>query len=150
MDDPVVQAVRYWDFAATPPNGSNDPDYTVGVRMARLRGGRAVIQDVQRMRGTPHDVEALVVRTAAADGPRVKVLIEQEPGSSGVFTVNYYARRLMGYPMRAVRPDKKKAVRAAPYASAAEAGNVLSCRAGGSVPSSMSMSVRPRGGQGPR
>lgn len=125
VDDPVVQSVRYWDFAATPPNGSNDPDYTVGVLMSRLRGGRAIIRDVQRMRGTPNDVEALVLRTAATDGVRVKVMIEQEPGSSGVMTVNYYQRRLMGYPVRAVRPDKKKAVRAAPYASAVQAGNVL-------------------------
>ena len=77
------------------------------------------------MRGTPNDVEALVLRTAAADGPRVKVLIEQEPGSAGVTVVNYYTRRLMGYPVRAVRPDKKKEVRAAPYASAVQAGHVL-------------------------
>ena len=125
VDDPVVASVRYWDFAATPPTGTNDPDYTVGVRMGRLRGGRVVIQDVQRMRGTPNDVEALVLRTAAADGPRVKVLLEQEPGSAGVTVVNYYSRRLMGYPVRAVRPDKKKEIRAAPYASAVQAGHVL-------------------------
>jgi predicted phage terminase large subunit-like protein len=54
----------------------------------------------------------------------VKILLEQEPGSAGKTVIDYYTRRLMGYPVRAVRPDKKKEVRAAPFASACEAGHV--------------------------
>ena len=124
----VVQRVRYWDFAATPPDGTNDPDYTVGVRMGRLANGTAVLEDVVRMRGTPQSVEALVLRTAAVDGRSTKVMLEQEPGSAGKAQVDYYTRRLMGYPVRVVRPDKKKEVRAAPFASAVEAGNVWTLR----------------------
>lgn len=124
VDDPVVATVRYWDFAATPPNGANDPDYTVGARLARLRSGTVVVQDVQRLRGTPQEVEALVLRTAAADGRNVKVMLEQEPGSAGVQVMSYYTRRLMGYQVRPVRPTKAKEVRAGPFASAAQAGHV--------------------------
>jgi len=121
----VVERVRYWDLAATPPDGRNDPDYTVGTRMARLADARVVVEDVQRMRGTPQSVEALVLRTAAVDGRATKVYMEQEPGAAGVAQMNYYSRRLMGYQMRAVRPDKKKEIRAGPFASAAEAGNIV-------------------------
>ena len=78
--------VRWWDFAATAVSTTrkNDPDYTVGVRMARTPDGRIYVEDIRRVRTTPAGVEALVLQTAQLDGPGVATWIEQEPGSSGV------------------------------------------------------------------
>lgn len=121
----VVQTVRHWDFAATPPSVANpDPDWTVGARLSRLRDGAVVVEDIIRLRGTPQDVERQVLAAAKADGHRVRIALEQEPGASGVQVLDYYRRRLLGYAVDPIRPDKKKEVRAAPFASAVQAGNV--------------------------
>ena len=62
---------------------------------------------------------------AQMDGRRTEIGMEQEPGSSGVMTIDYYRRKiLVGYDFR---PDKKvgdKQTRANPVSSAAEAGNI--------------------------
>ena len=121
----LTKATRYWDLAATPPNGSNDPDWTVGVKMATADDGRFWILDVRRLRGSPHDVEATILQTAAVDGPGTRVVIEQEPGASGKHLIAYYTRILAGYPIRGEPSVGNKKVRAAPFASQAEAGNVM-------------------------
>ena len=121
----LTKITRYWDLAATPPNGTNDPDWTVGVKMATADDGRYWILDVRRLRGSPHDVEATILQTAAVDGAGVRVVIEQEPGASGKHLIAYYARILAGYPIRGEPSVGNKKVRAAPFASQAEAGNVM-------------------------
>jgi predicted phage terminase large subunit-like protein len=51
--------------------------------------------------------------------------MEQEPGSSGVGQIDYYARQVLnGYPFWGVKSTGPKAERAVPVSSAAEAGNV--------------------------
>ena len=57
MQDGNLQ-VRAWDLAATAGTGGNDPDWTVGIKVGRTRTGRFIILDIQRFRGTPHDVES--------------------------------------------------------------------------------------------
>ena len=119
-----ARSVRYWDLAATEAKPGKDPDWTVGLRMAE-RTGVFYIEDVRRARATPMGVEALVRQTAELDGRGVAIYMEQEPGSSGVNTIDHYAREvLVGFAFRGVKTTGSKLLRASPLSAAAEAGNV--------------------------
>ena len=86
------------------------------------------------MQGTPADVEARVRQTAMMDGPSTLVVIEQEPGASGVNTIhNYVTRILPEFTVRGQRASGSKVERAGPVSSQAEVGNVRLLR-GGWVP----------------
>lgn len=114
-----ARTVRYWDLAA-----SKEGDYTVGALVAEVRGVYYVI-DMQRLRETPGQVEALVKQTANLDGVETPIVIEQEPGSSGLNTIDHYARDVLkGYNFRGDRVTGDKRTRAGPLSSASEAGNV--------------------------
>ena len=128
---PSVQTVRYWDLASTEPQkAGDDPDWSVGVLMQRSKEGLYHILDVRRMRGTPAKVEALVRHTAEEDGKKVRIWMEQEPGSSGVNTIDHYRRVVLpGWGFRGERPTGDKAERAHPLSSMAEAGKVRLVRA---------------------
>jgi len=118
-----AKRARYWDLAATSQSGSNDPDWTVGLKLA-WHAGIFYVEDVVRLRGTPAEVERAITHTARDDGARCRQVVEQEPGSSGKAMVAYYVRQLSGLPVTGWRPSGPKEVRADPVASQAEAGNV--------------------------
>ena len=118
------QRVRYWDFAATEQKEGVDPDWTAGVLMA-VEDGAYQVQDVQRFRVGPAEVEVRVRSQAEIDGSNVQVCIEQEPGSAGVIATDHYARHvLQGYDFRGVRSTGSKSERARPLASAISNGLV--------------------------
>lgn len=115
---------RYWDKAATAPKQGKDPDYTVGARLATFNG-QIWIEDIKRIRAAPPQVEALIKQTAQTDGVSTPIYMEQEPGSSGVESIDHYAREvLFGYNFHGVKTTGPKAERASPVSSAAEAGNI--------------------------
>ena len=117
--------VRYWDLAATEPKAGRDPDWTVGLLMAKTVAGIYYVCDVRRMRGSPLEVENLIRQTALLDGVGVPINIEQEPGASGKAIIDYYRRKVIPeFHMRASKPGQSKRVRAGPISSHAEAGNV--------------------------
>lgn len=120
-----AQRCRYWDKAATKPKDTNkDPDYTVGARLA-VKDGQVWIEDIKRVRAAPPQVEALIKQTAQTDGKAIPIFMEQEPGSSGVDSIDHYTREvLFGYTFRGVKSTGPKAERASPVSSAAEAGNI--------------------------
>ncbi len=118
-----MSMLRYWDLAATPKKPTNDPAWTAGGKMG-MHKDIVYIADVRRMRGDPGSVQQFVKQTAALDGVPVDIVMEQEPASGGVNTIDAYAKLLAGYTFR---PDKKKIDkigRAGPLASYAKAGNV--------------------------
>ena len=120
--------VRRWDLAASEARPGADPDWTAGVLLA-WKDGRAWVVDVRRERLSPRGVELLVRATAERDGPQVPVLLEQEPGSSGLAVVDHYRRGVLaGYAAHASRVTGSKVQRAGPFAAAVEAGNVLLVR----------------------
>jgi predicted phage terminase large subunit-like protein len=134
---PVVQlerdtetTVRAWDLAATGSTGRNDPDWTVGVKLSREKTGRYNILDVVRIRGTPRQVEELIVSTAEQDGTKVIVAIPEDPGQAGKSQMSYLTRQLAGFHVISSRETGSKATRAMPLASQVEAGNVSIVRAG--------------------
>jgi predicted phage terminase large subunit-like protein len=124
----VARSVRFWDLAATEARKGADPDWTCGA-LVSMHDGRYYIRGIRRTRSTPGSVEALVKQTAELDGHAVDIYMEQEPGSSGVNTIDGYQRRVLtGYSFRGVRSTGPKELRANPVSSAAEAGNVLLVR----------------------
>ena len=118
------QRVRYWDLAATEQKEGVDPDWTAGVLMA-VEEGAYQVQDVQRFREGPAEVEVRVRAQAQIDGPSVPVRIEEEPGSAGKIVSDHYARHvLQGRDFRGVRSSGNKAERARPLAAAISNGLV--------------------------
>ncbi len=115
--------IRYWDKGATV-----DGDYTAGVLLA-FTDGIFYIEDVVRGRWTSHERNLIMLKTAQADGVKVRVRLEQEPGSSGVDSVKEIIRMLVGFAVAADRVTGDKGVRAEPFAAQAEAGNVKMVRA---------------------
>jgi predicted phage terminase large subunit-like protein len=120
----TVRLARFWDMAATEPKLNRDPDYTVGALVGETKGISYII-DIKRIRKPPPQVEALIKQTAQTDPPNTRTYMEQEPGSSGVGQIDYYARQVLhGHSFWGVKSTGPKAERAVPVSSAAEAGNV--------------------------
>ncbi len=115
--------VRYWDKGATV-----DGDPTTGVLMAR-HGGLFYVEDVKRGWWTSYERNQVMLSTAQADGASTIIHVEQEPGSSGIDSIQEIVRLLAGYGIRADRVTGPKEVRAEPFAAQAEAGNVRMKRA---------------------
>jgi predicted phage terminase large subunit-like protein len=128
-DHDAEATVRAWDLAATGSTGRNDPDWTAGIKLSREKAGRYTIVDVVRIRGTPRQVEELMVNTAQKDGPRVIVAIPEDPGQAGKSQMSYLTRQLAGFSVISSRETGSKATRAMPLASQVEAGNVSIVRA---------------------
>jgi predicted phage terminase large subunit-like protein len=125
----VVQRIRRWDLAATPPSETNkDPDWTVGIRMAKTRDGLYVIEDIVRIRESPGVVEQTIKNTAAADGPTVTVSIPQDPGQAGKSQSRSLATLLAGYPFTSRPETGDKVTRQKPFSAQVEAGNVAILR----------------------
>jgi predicted phage terminase large subunit-like protein len=113
------QRVRYWDTAATADGG----DYTVGVLLVRHKAIYTV-EDVVRGQWSVGQRNDVIHQTAQLDGQKVKIMLEQEPGSSGVAAVQALIEKLAGYNVRTERVSGSKALRASPFAAQAEGGNV--------------------------
>ncbi len=117
--------VRAWDFAASSTLHTRNPDWTVGVLMAKTKEGRYVILDVVRCQGEPSTVERLVLETAARDGKGVSISIPVDPGSSGKSYAAFLARELAGYDVHTSRETGTKIARATAFIAQANSGNVL-------------------------
>jgi len=108
----VIKTIRYWDKAGTV---NKESAYTVGVRMSHLTNNRWIVEDVKRGRWGTHERESVIRQTAEADGTRVEIWEEQEPGSSGKESAEGTIRNLAGFRVYAERPTGEKAHRADPY-----------------------------------
>jgi predicted phage terminase large subunit-like protein len=129
--DQIISTIRFWDFAATEEKKTNkEPCYTAGCKMSKTKNGQYIISSMIRERKEPAYLEALVRQTADMDGKQVPIYAEQEGGSGGKITISHFHRNVV--------PDfvfsgastngKSKLERAAPFASQAEAGNILLLR----------------------
>ncbi len=129
--DAPLRLVRYWDLASTKKSSSRrKPDYTVGILVGKDPENRIYILDVKRMQESPNEVMDASRAAARDDGLKTQIVIEQEPGSSGVFTINYFVTKvLMGYAARGARTTGSKYERAKPLSAQAEVGNVYVMRA---------------------
>ena len=125
-----AKRVRYWDFAGTDPkkrSGRNkrEPDFTVGFKLAHYQG-MYWIEDIIRFQKKPHEIEQAVKAAAELDGHSCAIRLEQEPGSSGIITVDHYARNVLaGYDFQGVVSTGSKVERARAASAAAQAGRVM-------------------------
>ena len=120
-----LQSVRYWDLASTEKTESNDPDWTVGLRMHGSRiGGAYYISDVVRLRESPMKIESAIKNTASRDGKSVKIGLPQDPGQAGKGQAAYFVRQLAGFRVATARESGDKVTRFGPFSSQAQAGNV--------------------------
>lgn len=111
--------VRAWDFGATAGGG----DWTVGAKLG-VREGRPIVADVVRIQGSPEDVERTLLATAQRDGRGVTVNLPQDPGAAGKAHVQYLTRLLAGYTVKSSPETGDKVLRAEPFASQVNVGNV--------------------------
>lgn len=118
--------VRGWDLASSTKKKS---PYTVGVKMLKRNDGHIVIEDVERIRGTPGEVEKAILACAEQDGPQVEIDIPQDPGQAGVAQKVSLAKLLHGYDVHFGPETGSKEVRATPLSAQQEAGNVSLVRA---------------------
>lgn len=117
------QIVRAWDIAST----QDDGDYTAGVKMARV-GDRFVVLDVVRGRWDTAMRNRVIRQTVELDGHAVRQIVPQDPGAGGKDMADSLVRLLAGYSVKAVRVTGDKMVRADPFSSQVNAGNVSALR----------------------
>lgn len=123
-DARIVSRCRYWDRAATEKRADNDPDATVGLKLAKDDKGIYYVEHVKKMHATPHAVEHAMVSCATADGRQTVVAFMQDPGSAGVAEAQATARALDGFTVKFAPATGDKETRAKPVSAQAEAGNV--------------------------
>lgn len=125
----IVAYARSWDLAATEPTPLNpDPDATAGVLMGLLDDGRVIVLDVKRKQIKANDARNLLRNMAAIDQAKykfVQITIPQDPGQAGKAQAQSLVSMLAGYSVEIVSPTGSKEVRATPFASQVQAGNVL-------------------------
>lgn len=121
-----AKKVRYWDLAATEPiKRDHQPAYTCGAKVSKTEEGIYYIENIARLRKEPLQVQRTVKNMAEIDSIGTYVWMEQEPGSSGKNTIDYYRRQVLsGFVFKADKVSGSKFERAAPFSSQCEAGNV--------------------------
>lgn len=117
----IVRTIRYWDKAATE---GGDGAFTAGVKMHLLTDGTFLVSDVKRGRWGTDERERRMLQTAQADGKKVYIYVEQEPGSGGKDSAKATIKNLSGFSVRADRPTGDKTFRADPYSVQVNEGNV--------------------------
>lgn len=127
-EPPPGRAVRAWDLAATAAEAGRDPDWTVGLKLARTDAGGFCVLDVLRLRGGPAEVAAAIERTARLDGPGVPVGLPQDPGQAGKAQIGFLSERLAGFRVLASPESGSKLARAQPAAARVAAGEVTLLR----------------------
>lgn len=126
----MASRVRFWDLAGTDPSkrrGRNkrEPDWTVGFKLA-CHQGMYWIEDIVRVQKKPHELEEIIKATAVADGYNCPIRMEQEPGSSGIITIDHYSRNVLpNYNFQGVVSTGSKVERARSASAAAQAGRVF-------------------------
>jgi predicted phage terminase large subunit-like protein len=120
-----IQAVRYWDRAATKPSEANrDPDWTRGLKLYKYPDNTFVVVDLKSTQDTPLKVETLIKNTASHDTYSVSIVGEQDPGSAGVADADNFVRMLSGFDVRTRKPTNDKITRAKPVSAQCESGNI--------------------------
>lgn len=123
----IVRTVRAWDLAGELASPAvPDPDFSVGVKIAKLKNGRFVILDVIRLRARFGDLARKIISVAVEDGPDVDVLVPQDPNSSAKAAAKMLVQEIIaaGFYAKAKPTNRSKVDRFRPFAAACENGFV--------------------------
>jgi len=124
----LLLEVRAWDLAGTKPSATNpDPDWSVGIRLARTNAKSDVtfVRHVKRFRESPDITEQTLFNTAREDGKRCYIRSEQEPGQAGKAQISHFAKALRRYSYDGIRVSGKKELRAGPASAAWREGRII-------------------------
>lgn len=97
-EDQIQSRVRCFDLASTEPTEANpNPDWTVGVLIAKTKSGLYVIEDMVRFRKRAGEVEQLIIDIVEKDvdlygSDKYKGYLPIDPGSAGKTSKIYYAK----------------------------------------------------------
>ena len=119
-----VSRCRFWDLASTKQTPGKDPDWTAGALVSRWQDGLYSVDDVVKLRDTPGVVDKTILSVTQQDGRGVRVRIEQQIGTGGVFQASAYTKLLAGFDYAPVKPTGEKSSRWRPLSVQAEGGNV--------------------------
>lgn len=121
----LKRVVRYWDMAASEvkEEDKNDPDWTAGVA-GTIYNDVFYILDANFFRKVPGEAEQEMKRTAKVDGNSVEIWWEEEKGSSGKYTSEYFKQIFKGYDCHPDPVSGSKVERAAPWSAWAYNGRV--------------------------
>ena len=122
----ILKSVRFWDKAGTE---SDDAAFTAGALIHMLKDNRFVIEHVVRGQWSALEREEKIKfwaqRDAANSRPGAyEVGVEQEPGSGGKESAESTIRNLRGFKCYADKVTGSKEIRAEPFASQVQGGNV--------------------------
>lgn len=115
-----LRFARGWDMAATAGSG----DYTAGVKIGKGSDGIFYVADVRKGQMDTATRDRTIRQTAEIDGRECHQIGEQEPGSGGKSAAGGFMRLLAGFAVSTEPSTTKKDVRADPFSSQVNAGNV--------------------------
>lgn len=118
--------LRYWDFAAS----GEDGDETAGM-LTTYDGEYLYLVDLVNGKYSSRQLLKKFQRTCLSDGKKVKVKIEQEPGSGSKALIQKFRQEksLKGYHIRGDKVMLKKNVRSFDLEALAEDGKVMMVKA---------------------
>ena len=117
--------VRGWDLAATKKTESNDPDWTVGIKIARVRSTKKyILVHGARIRQSPGKVKELLRNIATSDGVKCHIFLKQDPGQAGKAQFEDLVAYLDGFMVQGNVVTGDKVTNFGPFSAQAEAGNV--------------------------
>lgn len=114
---------RAWDLAGTVKKTGSNPDWTAGVRIARV-GTDYYVDHVSRFQDTPGVVMKTIKSHASTDPRGITIRLPQDPGQAGKAQAENMIKELAGYSLKVLPVSGDKETRARPAAVQAEAGNV--------------------------
>lgn len=121
---PIVrQWVRGWDLGATV---GGDP--TAGALLGLLDDGRLVIGDLVHGDVSVDERDKMIKNTATLDGFDVLISLPQDPGQAGKTQAVHFGKMLQGFKLKTSTESGDKVVRAEPFASQVNTGNVVIVR----------------------
>jgi len=149
LDAPIdpIRTIRAWDFASTEANGTNDPDYTVGLKLGITSQNQLVVLDVARFRAGSNEVNEQLRNTARRDGGQTIIAIPQDPGQAGAAQIAFLTRDLVGYKVISSTETGPKTFRARAAAAQIEAGNLAIVRAAWNDVFLSELNIFPGGGK---
>ena len=115
-----MRECRAWDLAASDGKGN----WTVGVRMGITPQWKPIIVDVVRGQWESGERDRIIRQTARLDGPHVLQHAPQDPGAAGKSYGVTFIRMLAGLPVKVSPVSGSKTLRADPFASQVNVGNV--------------------------
>lgn len=126
----VLKIVRAWDMAGTLRSDSNpSPDYTVCVKMAKMKDGTYLVLDVKRMRVRYGDWQRVIIESALEDRELhkdVTILLPIDPNPAAKAATSLMIRELAesGLYAQGMRASTSKLDRFRPFSACAQVGGI--------------------------